>query len=119
MPKFRKTFNRSGAIPLMATEHEPGSLLALLNVFQSLRRDTPHGNDDRVILYSGCHAAFNRSGAIPLMATGDTVGTADGFDIFQSLRRDTPHGNGGYFLGVLRHCQWQLWVRVLLCEVYR
>src|SRR5258707_14452814 len=69
-------FNRSGAIPLMATWH---MLLPLSYTceFQSLRRDTPHGNDAEELDQ-------------PVAAIR-----------FQSLRRDTPHGNYGEKLGMV------------------
>ena len=38
-------------------------------IFQSLRRDTPHGNAGGPLPLSRGHVSFNRSGAIPLMAT--------------------------------------------------
>src|SRR6266446_5784101 len=61
-------FNRSGAIPLMATKIRSRTCKIQVR-------------------------CFNRSGAIPLMATLQSPRISGGLLLFQSLRRDTPHGN--------------------------
>src|SRR5713101_5481631 len=95
-------FNRSGAIPLMAT-NEPDCHYTLSFCFQSLRRDTPHGNLRRKRAIERLRNSFNRSGAIPLMATGAVPENQPFPYIFQSLRRDTPHGNSIASGGVITY----------------
>src|SRR5260370_14806041 len=85
-------FNRSGAIPLMATDSaRPDS--EILCKFQSLRRDTPHGNGGGAAL-SEFHLRVSIAQArYPSWQHSSFSGCMDIARLFQSLQRDTPPGN--------------------------
>ena len=76
----------------MATWHDWRKMHGF-EYFQSLRRDTPHGNTSIIRRFIEHIDTFNRSGAIPLMATASALVAHYFPESFQSLRRDTPHGN--------------------------